>query len=316
MMLLMDGVKYEEWIPPDEEALEEVVKEHHEDIFGEGSLYFDIKSKISGSSVASIPDGYAIRFEPDQWWVVEVELSTHDVYGHIQPQIGKFLAAVGKLETRAELKKKLYGEIVADEQVKADLQGRKGGEIFKLLSDLLDQPPKVAVIIDSEAPALADLSLSVPPEVVEFRTFRRAGAGAPAHIHQFEPLVTPSRVQCPPAPFDTIVVPAQEEGFLETFLGEDRWYAVRVSERKIPSIKYIAVYRVAPVSAITHWAPVRSVEPWPEERGKFVVNFAEKAREIAPIKAAIGGKVKKLQSPAYAVLKRLLKAENLDDVFG
>jgi hypothetical protein len=81
---------------------------------------------------------------------------------------------------------------------------------------------------------------------------------------------------------DTVVVPAREEGFQETFLGENRWYAIRIHGTMRPQIKYIAAYRVAPVSAITHIAPVKSIEPW-KDTAKFVVNFAEPAREIGPI---------------------------------
>lgn len=33
---------------------------------------------------------------------------------------------------------------------------------------------------------------------------------------------------------DTIVVPALEEGFKRVFLGEHRWWAIRVSESMIP----------------------------------------------------------------------------------
>lgn len=63
------------------------------------------------------------------------------------------------------------------------------------------------------------------------------------------------------AEVDTIVVPAQEDGFQDTFLGENRWYAIRIHESMIPLIRYIAAYRVAPISAVTHWAPVNNILP-------------------------------------------------------
>jgi len=43
-MLLIDGVKYEEWTPTNEEEFEQIVEEHAKDIFGEQSIYLDIKS--------------------------------------------------------------------------------------------------------------------------------------------------------------------------------------------------------------------------------------------------------------------------------
>ena len=114
--------------------------------------------------------------------------------------------------------------------------------------------------------------------------------------------------------FDTIVVPAQEEGFQDTFLGENRWYQIRIRRECIPFIKFIAVYRKAPVSAITHLAPVKSIVPWPGS-AKYVVNFAEPAKEIPPIPAVRGGKVMAPQAPRYALRARLFEAKSLDELW-
>lgn len=64
------------------------------------------------------------------------------------------------------------------------------------------------------------------------------------------------------AEVDTVVVPAQPEGFQATFLGENRWHAIRIHGTMRPQIKYIAAYQVRPISAITHVASVSSIEPW------------------------------------------------------
>jgi hypothetical protein len=113
---------------------------------------------------------------------------------------------------------------------------------------------------------------------------------------------------------DTIVVPAQEVGFQETYLSENRWYAIRIHGSMRPQIKYIAAYQVAPISAITHIAPVKSIEPW-KDGGKYVVNFSEQAEAIGPMPLVKGGKVKAPQAPRYASRQRLLAAKNLDDVW-
>jgi len=44
-----------------------------------------------------------------------------------------------------------------------------------------------------------------------------------------------------PDEIDTIVVPAKADGFQETFIGENRWYKVRIHGSVRPQIKYIAV---------------------------------------------------------------------------
>jgi hypothetical protein len=116
------------------------------------------------------------------------------------------------------------------------------------------------------------------------------------------------------AEVDTVVVPAREDGFKEVFLGENRWYEIRIHHSLIPRIKYIAVYQVAPVSAITHWAPVKNIEPW-QDSGKFVVNFAETAKEISPISLVTKSRVKALQNIRYTSFDKLQRAKTLDEVF-
>src|SRR6266550_3133777 len=113
---------------------------------------------------------------------------------------------------------------------------------------------------------------------------------------------------------DTVVVPAWEDGFRDVFLGENRWYAIRIHASMRPQLKYIGVYQVAPVSAITHVAPIRSIEPW-KDSGKYVVTFAEPAREIGPIRLVKGGRVRQLQGLRYTTRANLDGARTLDDVW-
>ena len=58
----------------------------------------------------------------------------------------------------------------------------------------------------------------------------------------------------------------------------------------LQQLKYVAVYQTAPISAITHYAPIRSIEAW-KNSGKMVINFAEPAREISPLKLTTNGQV-------------------------
>lgn len=113
---------------------------------------------------------------------------------------------------------------------------------------------------------------------------------------------------------DTVVVPAQEEGFQETFIGEKCWYAIRISGGMINKIKYIAAYRTAPVSAITHYAPVERIEPYGDS-GKYRLVFSEPAAEIAPIPFgdAVTGS---MQGPRYTRLEKLLRAKSVSELFG
>jgi hypothetical protein len=48
-------------------------------------------------------------------------------------------------------------------------------------------------------------------------------------------------------------------------------------------LKYIAAYVASPTSAITHYAPIRSIDPW-QNTGKMVITFAGPARKITLLK--------------------------------
>jgi len=111
---------------------------------------------------------------------------------------------------------------------------------------------------------------------------------------------------------DTIIVPAQKEGFEKVFLGEDCWYAVRISGGMLDKIKYLAAYQSQPVSAITHYAPVDRIEPY-GEGGKYKLVFLFKAKAITPIPygdAPSGA----MQGPRYTTFAQLMAAKKLTDL--
>jgi len=146
--------------------------------------------------------------------------------------------------------------------------------------------------------------LSIFP-LVEVRVFEKAKKIAVAS--KIETLTTKKQIQ------NTIIVPAQEDGFNEVFLGENCWYAIRIGGGKLNEIKYIAAYQTAPVSAVTHFAEVESIEPY-GDGGKYKLNFVAPAKPIGPIKFA-GGKQGTLQSPRYTTYDKLLSAKEVMELF-
>lgn len=111
---------------------------------------------------------------------------------------------------------------------------------------------------------------------------------------------------------DTILVPAQKDGFEKVFIGQDCWYAIRIAGGMLDKIKYIAAYQSQPVSAITHYAPVARIEPYGED-GKYKLIFSEKAKPIGPIPfgdATPGA----MQGPRYTTFERLQNAKKLGDL--
>jgi hypothetical protein len=113
---------------------------------------------------------------------------------------------------------------------------------------------------------------------------------------------------------DTIILPAQKDGFESAFLKENAWWAIRISGGMLPKIKYIAAYQTSPVSAVTHFAPVARIEPF-GEGGKYKLIFSEPAQTIGPISfgnAPSGA----MQGPRYTSLKQLRAAKTIADLMG
>jgi predicted small metal-binding protein len=193
-MLLIDGVNYHEWTPRSEDEFEQTVKEHAKDIFGEQSIYPDIKHKLkTKSGIGSIPDGYVIIFgDEPQWHIVEVELSSHPLYEHIVPQVSKFINGIKNPPTQKDIVDALYQEIGSDEFLKLRLKKAIGTtETYKFLSDLISKPPLVTIIIEKHTEQLDEAVSAIAHsqiKVVELQTFTREGVGLSVHAHLFEPL--------------------------------------------------------------------------------------------------------------------------------
>ena len=196
-MLLIDGVRYYEWIPQDEvKEFQPIIAEHVQDIFGEHAEYFEKHKLESELGKGSVPDGFVISFgDPPCWHVVEVELSSHDLHRHIVEQHSRFIIGIKNPRTRNRIVDRMYKEICDNGLLKSKVrEAIKSDEIHGFLSDIIVQPPLLTIIIEKHKPelddALSTLSLSDISDikVVEFRTFTREGCGLAAHAHLFGPV--------------------------------------------------------------------------------------------------------------------------------
>jgi hypothetical protein len=256
--------------------------------------------------------------------VVENELAKHDPIKHIAVQILEFSLSY---ETTPQKVKDLIKEGLKNDPVAQNLCEKyalKNG--FENVDYLMEQMIykkdsfNAMVIIDEIQDELETILLSRFKFPVEIITLQRYSTPEGEKIYQFEPFLSditglPLLTETmDPSEIDTIVVPAREDGFQTVFIGENRWYAVRIHGSMIPKIKHIACYRVAPTSAITHIAPVKSIEQW-QDTNKYVLNFSQPAEEISPIKLVPKGKMKSPYSTRYTSIERVKSAKTLDDAF-
>jgi len=329
--LLINGKVYKPYLWDLEEDFEKEVVMHALVLFGEESVYIDIKKRIGKGDILSIPDGYLIDFsfkDEPRLYIVENELSTHDPFTHIGEQMLKF--AISYKASGRRIKEFLLKDIVSDAVKKSFIDNKleslniRNIDAF-LESIIFDQPVQAIVVIDNITDDLTNVinQLTMDTEVVELQTFVANEEDFTSHVHKFRPFQSDIREFKESRVLggliesvDTIVVPANKGGFEETFLGENCWYAIRISTSMIDKIKYIAGYQTAPTSAITHYAEVARIEKY-KDTDKFIVYFKDRAKKIEPLKLIPkpDGKVQAPQAPRYTTSNRLKKAHNLDEVF-
>lgn len=322
-----------------EAQLEAVIAEVSPILFGPSRIYLDVKKLIGAKGkTKNIPDGYLIdlasKKEP-RLFVVENELASHEPLKHVAVQVLEFSLSFesAPFKLKAILKDALKAVPSALKQCECYAQANGFENLDYLLERMIQKTNafNALVIIDDLDEELGTVLHSRFKFPVEILTIRRFRAKTGDKAYEFEPFLADLAATPPiepgkdaetkdttidPSELDTIVVPAQEDGFMETFIGENRWYAIRIHSTMLSKIKYIAAYRVAPISAITHIASVKSIAAW-QDSSKYLLDFVEPAQEITPIKLLPKpyGLVKAPQGPRYASYDHLMKATNLDEAF-
>jgi len=317
-----------------EKELEDTILKIQGELFGSNRVYLSIKRKIGKEGkTRNIPDGYLIDLagKVPRLFVVENELAAHDPLRHIAVQILQFSLSFEEspLEVKAILLAALHGLNESKKLCEkyATISGYRN--LDYLLEYLVSRSPFAAlVVIDrvhEELQGVLAEKFKFPVEVLEVARFKNEKGEA---SYLFRPFLSEVVADTKPtklsrsaaargldlSEIDTIVVPARRDGFEKTFLGQNRWHAIRINATMRPQIRHIAGYQVAPQSAITHVAEVKSIEPWPGT-DKFVVNFAAPARPIKHIRRTKGGKEQPLFSPRYTSMKRIEAAKTLGDVW-
>lgn len=219
-------------------------------IFGKRGVYLDCKRSIGKRGTKkSIPDGYLLDFTSrlaPKLFVVETEIASHDLFQHIGVQLLQFAHSFSS--SAREVKQMLFEEISGKSKIleACERYSKEYGlrNLDNMLDHLVHDQFRVLIIVDEATDELYKIvkNFRFAPEVIQFAVYQGERGD---YIYRFKPLfedvtsVTESiesREQRPVdiSEFDTIVVPAREDGFNEVFLGENRWHAIRVQASMIP----------------------------------------------------------------------------------
>ncbi len=334
VILHTNGVVFRPFTYEIEAAFESDVVKLADYIFGPDSIYLDIKKHV-GSDIVTIPDGYVIdTTKPDEpkLFVIENEIVKHDPFQHIGIQMLKFVTSFDEAprSMRTFLMKGIQQNEKLFKRLETACEKSSSPNIDHYLDRAVYGDFKGLVVIDEARPELHRVlsKINANISVLELKAFVADGGD---RVFQFDTLYdefedstvtdaiatvkwkTPEERaarQQRRAESDTIVVPALEEGFQETFIGEHQWYAVRIGAAMKDRIKYIAAYRVAPIQAITHLARIQDIKPY-KDTGKYQVIFDGPAEEIKHVPLGSGQIAPR--SPFYVKKEKLLAATSLGD---
>lgn len=115
---------------------------------------------------------------------------------------------------------------------------------------------------------------------------------------------------------NTVIFSSTGRGFEETFMGEAEspcWYPCNCNSERLDALKYIAIYRSTPLSAITHYAKIKDIT-FDVERSCYVCHFDGEPIEL-PNKVGLGNKPGCFfRGPKYTSIESLLNASTADEI--
>lgn len=162
MIIIKNKQKFTQCSYSLEEEFENDVISNTKNFFGNKIIYIETKAKIDSKELGgSIPDGFLFDLsdmENPNFYIVEVELASHDFYRHIFPQVTKFFAFFKSSRKRSKLVEKIFSitsnNVILKKEFKKYL-GEK--EIYKFIKDVIDDSQNILLIIDGEKKELPEI---------------------------------------------------------------------------------------------------------------------------------------------------------------
>jgi len=192
-IVIQNNIPYAEIQYKSESDLEKLAFESRYSLFGEDIVYFDTKRKItSAANISKIPDALFLSitsYDEAKLWIVEYELSSHDIDRHITPQILGFMKAMQNETTKKNIREMMYKEIRKDTKIENKIKSimPPNEEIHYFLETVLDRDLGIVIVIDKKTPKLEEVAdlisgmIGIRSQILEFITFEN-NKGKKIHV--------------------------------------------------------------------------------------------------------------------------------------
>jgi hypothetical protein len=184
-----------------EEALQKAVVNHSKRVFGDDTIYFDLKKRVASNLRPRVTDGLLLDLtdsKQPRFYIVEYELSSHDME-RVAVQLIGFATALKDKGTISDIMDVMYPEVRADSRAKRllknwwdranrGIEGVEEPDLHFLLNFILRQGPGVLVVIDRVTQDVLDAIGERCNALLEFRTFEHGTKT----MHLFDSLHPPS----------------------------------------------------------------------------------------------------------------------------
>ncbi len=321
--VLFQGKEYCEYEYSDEAEFEKDIVQNAKEVFGSKTIYIDVKKLIKAKyKNSSIPDGYLLDYTIEarpKLYLIENELKNHSIRDHIAPQLVQF--AFNYKYNLLDIKDIIVNHMVTN-KIDIDTVAKNAGyrNADAMITDIISKE-KLGVIIpiDEVSDELRELKnlFRFDIELLQFKKFFSDNDYLYSYDKFNEDIKPFDNFDVSVEP-DTILVAAEETGFKEEFLGNNRWYAVAIGINMLDKLKYIAVYQKNPIKAVTYYAEIATIDLY-EDTGKYIIYFNGKAKKLKnPIPLNPKNPNKAPQGRVYTNIEKIVNATSkttLDDIF-
>lgn len=296
-MIILEDRKLIEAKFADEQEVEDLIIANSEHFFGPSSIFVSKKKIKTKDGFGTIPDGFAVDLSTRIWYIVEAELSHHNVWTHIAPQVTKQLLAAGRPETRQLLTEILVEMVTEDSSTKEkfDDESIKEIDIRKALGEIFEKAPIIGMPIDAVTNDLRDWAATLKNDVKLWIVRKYIQFGDPKVIaydipEEYRPAFDTTDRESEPKSgiktFDVSITDLMEEGFLsagteliltykprggkqQTFTAKlDSDGSLNVLDQNFPSPSYAAIFCMQKAGSDRN--TVNGWTSWKTKDGKFL----------------------------------------------